>query len=77
MFLGVSVHTLHAQELVAGEAEFFVISVGMLATHKRIQGLRIVLKETWVVVGSAFFAHWFLIRGYQLKAIMIKFLPCA
>jgi len=39
MLLWVLIHALHAHQLVAGEAEFLEISIGMLSAYEGVHGL--------------------------------------
>jgi hypothetical protein len=51
MLLRVLIDALHTHQLVASEAEFLEISIGMLSTNEGVHGLGIILK-TWVGIGS-------------------------
>lgn len=51
MLLWVLVHALHTHQLVASEAKFLEISIGMLSTNEGVHRLRIIFK-TWVGIGS-------------------------
>ena len=51
MLLRVLVHALHTHQLVASEAEFLEISIGMLSAYEGVHGLGIIL-EAGVGIGS-------------------------
>jgi hypothetical protein len=51
VLLRVLIDALHTHQLVASEAEFLKISIGMLSTYEGVHGLGIILK-TWVGIGS-------------------------